>query len=153
MPPHATPLEEEGYGHAPREVQPREVPSHPRGAQVEVDHHDDRAVVVIVVTITVLAAAGCRCRRRRFHRPSDEPLHVCVTCGLMHNIWRSPVRYSPRILVTAASPPPLPPATDANDQRSIDAARDLSSGSGVRRHLLLYNTANRPTHQFCSLRN
>jgi len=37
-------------------------------------------------------------------------------------------------------------------KRSIRTA-SASSGSGVRRHLLLYNSANRPTHQFCSLRD
>ncbi len=37
-------------------------------------------------------------------------------------------------------------------KRSIRTA-STSSGSGVRRHLLLYNLANRPTHQFCSLRD
>jgi len=29
----------------------------------------------------------------------------------------------------------------------------VSPGGGVRRHLLLYNSANQPTHQFCSLRD
>ena len=37
-------------------------------------------------------------------------------------------------------------------KRSIRTA-SASSGGGVRRHLLLYNSADRPTHQFCSLRD
>jgi len=37
-------------------------------------------------------------------------------------------------------------------KQSIRMASALLGG-GVRRHLLLYNSANRPTHQFCSLRD
>ena len=55
------------------------------------------------------------------------------------------------ILRGASSPPPrllpLPPVANDDDQRSVDAVRVLSSGSGIRRHLLLYNSANRPTDQ------
>jgi hypothetical protein len=142
-----TPLEEEGHGHAPREVQPRNVPSQPRGAQVEVDHHGDGEVVVVVVTAAVFAAAV-----------------TSIT------LWMNPSTFLPRadrcatsggppsgILQGASSPPPLlpplPPAADDNAQRSINATRDLSLVGGVRRHLLLYNSASRPTHQFCSLRD
>ena len=59
------------------------------------------------------------------------------------------------ILGGALSPPPLLPplpavaAAAANeDQQSVNAVRDLSLGGGVSRHILLYNSANRPTHQF-----
>jgi hypothetical protein len=106
----AAPLKEEGHGHAPREVQPRDALSHPRGVQVEVDHHGDREVVVVVVTAVVATAGRCGCRRR-FHRPSDEPLHFFAARGPMRNVRRSPVRNSPRSLVAATSrpPPSLPP--------------------------------------------
>ena len=100
------PLEDEGRGHAPHEVQPHDVPSHPCSAQVEVDHHGNRNVFVVVVTAAVVAAAGRHGRRRRFHRPSDEPLHFFAARGPMRNVRWSPVRNSPRSLVAAASPPP-----------------------------------------------
>jgi hypothetical protein len=142
-----TPMEEEGHGHAPREVQPRNVPSQPHGAQVEVDHHGDGEIVFVVVTAAVFAAA--------------------VTSIAL---WMNPSTFLPRadrcatsggppsgILQGASSPPPLlpplPPAANDNAQRSVNATRDLSLVGGVRRHLLLYNSASRPTHQFCSLRD
>ena len=104
--------------------------------------------------------------------PSSPPRAVAVAAVVSIALRMNPSTFLPRadrcatsggppsgILRGASSLPPLlpPPAAaaadDDDDQRSVDAARDLSSGGGVHRHLLLYNSANRPTHQFCSLRD
>ncbi len=64
---------------------------------------------------------------------------------------------------TTLPPAPLTPCHSRADhvpgegsplamKRSIRKA-SASSDSGVRHHLLLYNSANQPTHQFCSLRD
>ena len=123
---------------------PCDVPSQPHSAQDEVDHHGDRAVVVIVVTAAVVATTGRRgrCRRgcrRRFHRFRMNPstfLPRAVRCATSGGPLSG-------ILQGASSPtpllPPLSSAAAADDQRSVDAARDLSSCGGVRHHLLLYN--------------
>ena len=70
------PLEEEGLGHAPREVQPRDIPSYHCGGQVEVDHHGNCAVVIVVVTAAaVVTTAGRRGCRPHFHRSLDDFVH------------------------------------------------------------------------------
>jgi hypothetical protein len=109
--------------------------------------------IVVVVIAPVVAAAG-RCGRPRcVHRPFDESLHFFAVRGPMRNVRTGGPPSG--ILRGASSPPPLlpplPPAADNIDPHSINSGRDLLSGGGVRRHLLLYNSANRPTHQFCSL--
>ena len=138
------PLEEEGHGHAPREVQPRDVPSHPRGAQVDVDHHGDREVVVVVVT-AVVATAGRRGRQRRFHRPSDEPLHFFAARGLMRNVRRSPVRNSLRSLVAAASPPPPPPPPPTTTTRAVSTPRGIFRRAAV--YAAISSSTIQPTDQ------
>jgi len=101
--------------------------------------------IVVVVIAPVVAAAG-RCGHRRcVHRPFDEPLHFFAVRGPMRNVRTGGPPSG--ILRGASSPPPLPPIADDDDQCSADAARDLSSGGGVRRNLLLYNSANQPTDQ------
>ena len=103
--------------------------------------------------------------------PSSPPRAVAVAAVVSIALRMNPSTFLPRadrcatsggppsgILRGASSLPPLLPppptaAADDDDQRSVDAARDLSSGGGVRRHLLLYNSANLTTHQFCSLRD
>jgi len=84
--------------------------------------------------------------------PLSLPLRaVAVAAVISIYLWMNPFTFLSRAdrCATVA----LPPAADNDDQCSVDAARDLLSGGGVRHHLLLYNSANRPTHQFCSLRN